>query len=109
MNKLEWEVLRNLDRRTRFVASEVHKIKLQGEKIDSLEIRLQNEVLPTVNSMKKILERRKRVRKYIFWVLSLIIAAAVTTYVNNSVTMYMSPDTRASHSNREVDSNELVE
>lgn len=109
MNKLEWEILRNLDRRTRFVAAEVHKNKLHGERLEVLEIRLQNEVLPTVNSMKKILERRKRVRRYIFWVLSLIIAAAVTTYVNNSVTMYMSPDTRASHSNREVDSNELVE
>ena len=91
MRKEEWEILRNLDRKTRFLVKEVVELKKESSRVDCLEFAVKD-ILNDMEEVREMLERRRKIRKVILWMLSIIIAAALTTFVNWKTQAWLQAD-----------------
>lgn len=94
MTREEWELLRNLDRRTQFLAGKMVEAEKRQERISHLEVQMTEVVMPTVEEVRKILAFRKKVHRVLLWGFSVAIGAAITTFVGDALKMYVLHDNR---------------
>lgn len=100
MTKLEWEILRKLERRTRFMAAEVHTLKEQNVRVQKLEDTL-TDFSESMRELERILKFRKTVKRILIWVLAIVVSATLTTFVNYKTQMYIQPDIHRKVNGRE--------
>lgn len=110
MRKDDYMLLRNLEKQTRYLTRALPEIKkkLEDNTADKELLRKELELnskevedmLPVIESMKKILDRRKKLKKVFFWVVTIAFSAGLTTWVQNSVNGYMKPEVPYSSRNK---------
>lgn len=103
MNKLEWDLYNKLDRRTAYLANQIRELNEGNVKAEKLQLQMDKVVMPVVLEVRRILVFRKRVKNLLFWFLSVIIGAAITTVVTERMQPYIAQDARTQvHQMREV-------
>ena len=94
MNKLEWDLYNKLDRRTTYLANQIRELNEGNVKAEKLQLQMDEVVMPVVLEVQRILVFRKRIKQMLFWILSVIIGAAITTVVTERIQLYIAQDVR---------------
>lgn len=103
MDKNEWELLRRLDRRTRFLTKELVDAKEKDARFEYYATQMEKVVMPTIEEFHAVLKFRRRVRHVILWAVSVALGAAITALINDGMQPYLIQDMRHStQSSREA-------
>lgn len=100
MQRAEWTMLRDLQRGLGYISKVCAKLEKEidtattdrnnlKEEMHSVQSRVSS-MEEVVGEMKDFLERKKKIRKILFWLVTVILSAALTTFTNFKVTGYLS-------------------
>lgn len=108
MTKTEWEVLRSMDRRTRFIAQRITELEKQGADVAALKEVIED-WKPDIEEMRNLIKLRRQIHRVVAWVLAVALAAGITTYVNKKTELFIQYDQRQSAPQREEGKNVNLE
>ncbi len=99
MGKAEWALLRDLQRGLGYVSKVCVKMEKEietartdreamREEVSSVRSKI-SDMESVVEEMKVFLERKKKTRRVLFWLITVVLSAAMTTYTNYRVDSYL--------------------
>lgn len=88
MTREEWDILRKLDRKVGYITEVCRQVEGNQAAIDALTQEV-CEIQEVLVDFRKILKFRATVKKCFRWGITVLFAAALTTYVNLTVTAYV--------------------
>lgn len=88
MNKAEWELLRKFDRKLSYVAKVCSEVETNTENVAALRSEVDS-MKDVVEEFKKILFMRKQIKKVVFWIITVIISAGITTFITERTSLYL--------------------
>lgn len=91
MDRSEWEVVRDVDRKLRFISKTCAQIEKNKADISSLQTEFED-IREIIEDYKKILKMRRRIQTGLKWIITLALTASITTIVNFQVNYLMNRD-----------------
>lgn len=81
MERSEWDLIKDVDRKLRYIVQKCSKIDKHDKEIEELRLDIEN-MQEVFVEFEKILVIKRKIRRAVIWIVTLTLTAALTTYIN---------------------------